>query len=239
MELGAILFDYNGVIIDDEPIHHRLLCEVLGEDGFSLGADEAFEFFLGKPDRDCLVAAGLAQGRPLSESAIEGLMERKTRKYRRLMEEGPVPLFPGVECLIREAASEGLPQAICSGALLGEIDQTLVKVSLRDCFEVIVAAEDVGKGKPDPEGFLKALARLNARLGQSGPGRTANPILPRACLVIEDSPPGIEAARAGGMRCLAVASSLVPSRLTQADRVVARLEGIGLSELRSWFKEAG
>ena len=239
MALGAILFDYNGVIIDDEPIHHRLLCEVLGEEGFSLDPEEAFDVFLGKPDRDCLVAAGQFQGRPFSDLEIRDLLARKSRKYRHLMEEGPVPLFKGVDRLVREAVTEGLPQAICSGAQRAEIELTLAKVSLRNCFEVIVAAEDVDKGKPDPEGFLKALDRLNAHLEKSGTGSTFRPIPPGACLVIEDSPPGIEAARAGGMKCLAVATSLDPSRLTRADRVVARLDGIGLSKLRSWFNDAG
>jgi HAD superfamily hydrolase (TIGR01509 family) len=138
---------------------------------------------------------------------------------------GEVPFFPGARTLVLELASE-LPLGIASGALRREIEAILQASGLRDAFAAVVGADDVSRGKPDPEPYLKALARLRARAPQLGPAD---------CLVFEDSVPGILAARAAGMKVIGVASSYPAARLQPAHRVVPTLAGLDLAGLREMF----
>jgi HAD superfamily hydrolase (TIGR01549 family) len=131
-------------------------------------------------------------------------------------------LFPGVVETVRRSATQ-YPLAIASGALRSEIEFVLERGAIRDCFQVIVAAEDVSECKPDPEGYLKALAQLNAALNAE--------IQAHECLVIEDSLAGIEAAKAAGMRCVAVTNSYAAEELNNADSVVKSLEGVELESV--------
>jgi beta-phosphoglucomutase-like phosphatase (HAD superfamily) len=122
-----------------------------------------------------------------------------------------------------------VPVAIASGALRPEIEAILERTGLRDCFGIIVSSEDVTRCKPDPEPFLTALARLNAH--RSVAGRNGPPLRPAECLVVEDSLHGVCAARAAGMRCLAVTNSYPAEALARASRVVKTLEGLEPADL--------
>ncbi|HWQ33422.1 MAG TPA: HAD family phosphatase [Blastocatellia bacterium] len=214
--LKAIIFDFNGVIVDDEPLHLELFRRVLEEEGLSLSAREYHEKYLGYDDRGAFTAALADQGRAADQAYIQSLIDRKARYYLDAINERML-LFPGVTELARRLA-EKFPLAIASGALRHEIELVLKRGELRDCFRVIVASEDVSACKPDPEGYVKALALLNETTQRS--------IDPAECLVIEDSVAGIEAARRAGMRCLAVTNSYPAAELTAADAVVASLAEI-------------
>ncbi len=217
--LKAIIFDFNGVIVDDEPLHLELLRRVLEEEGLSLSDEDYHEKYLGYDDRGAFAAALTDQERAAqaaNQTYIESLIERKARYYLDAINERML-FFPGVIELARRLAAE-FPLAIASGALRHEIELVLTRGELRDCFRVIVASEDVSACKPDPEGYVKALARLN----ESMPGS----IQPAQCLVIEDSVAGLEAARRAGMRCLAVTNSYTAAELTTADAVVTSLADI-------------
>ncbi|MDX2029915.1 MAG: HAD family phosphatase [Blastocatellia bacterium] len=220
-ELRAIIFDFNGVIVDDEPLHLELFRAVLAEEGIPL-TDEAYhERYLGFDDRGAFVAVLRDAGRASRADEagyIAELIERKAALYREAIERRYL-LFPGVVDLVRGLA-ERFPMAIASGALRNEIELVLTRGEIRDCFREIIASEDVAVCKPDPEGYLKALAALNAR--DSG---SAREIEPAECLAIEDSIAGIEAARRAGMRCLAVTNSYAAEQLTRADRIVNTLAG--------------
>jgi HAD superfamily hydrolase (TIGR01509 family) len=222
-ELKAVIFDFNGVIVDDEPLHLELFRRVLEEEGLSLTDEDYHEKYLGFDDRGAFIAALTDQGqgaRAADETYVEALIARKAHYYLDAINQRML-LFPGVVEMARRAA-EKFPLAIASGALRHEIELVLKRGEIRDCFRVIVASEDVRACKPDPEGYLLALAWLNESLnGQSR-------IEPEECLVIEDSVAGVEAARRAGMRCLAVTNSYRAGELSVADAIVTSLADIEL-----------
>jgi beta-phosphoglucomutase len=226
--LRAVLFDFNGVIIDDEQLHFRAFATVLDELGLSLTERAYFGDYLALDDKGLFVAV-LAEQRGEAPRADETarLVQRKAEAYLRLLE-GRIRLFPGVVELVRDLAPV-LALAINSGALRPEIDIVLAWAELTDCFAAIVSAEEVQACKPDPEGYLLALERL----------RRARPDLAdlaaEHCLVIEDAPSGIRAARSAGMRCLAVANSRAPQDLAEADWVRPTLQGLDRAALEELF----
>lgn len=214
--LKAIIFDFNGVIVDDEPLHLELFRRVLGEESITLTDEDYHAKYLGYDDRGCFTAALNDAGRTgLSANAafIAELIERKAGYYREAIE-ARFLLFPGAVELVKKLAAK-FPMAIASGALRGEIEVVLTRGGIRDCFKEIIASEDVTACKPDPEGYVMALAALNS-------GRQ-EPIQPNECLVIEDSIAGIEAAKLAGMQCLAVTNSYKADELAAADWIVATL----------------
>jgi beta-phosphoglucomutase len=222
--LRAVVFDFNGIIVDDEPIHFELFQRVLGEEGIGLTEEDYYARYLGFDDRGAFTAAYREHGRSLDDHKLAQLIARKALYYRELIR-GKMRLFPGVKSLVPELARD-LPLAVASGALRNEIDSILSDIGLRDCFSAIVSAEDVMSGKPDPEIFLKALARLNARPGNG------EPIDPSECVVIEDSREGVRGARRAGMKCLAVTNSHPPELLAEATSVVSSLEQVNLRFLQ-------
>ncbi len=216
--LRAIIFDFNGVIIDDEPLHLELFRRVLAEEGLELTEQDYYDKYLGYDDRGCFLAALADAGRAqLAANAafINELIARKADYYRRAIDQRDL-LFPGVVGFVQAAAAR-FPLAIVSGALRQEIELVLSRAGIRHCFRAVVAAEDVSQCKPNPEGYLKALAVLNAHSAQ------AIALQPGECLVIEDSVAGIAAAHGAGMRCLAVTNSYPASELAEADWVVSSL----------------
>lgn len=230
--LKAIIFDFNGVIANDEPLHLEMFQKVLAEQGIPLFRQEYYSNFLGMDDRDCFKAVLAARKRPADDGLVEMLIARKAEYYTRAIKERLV-IFPGAAELIKTAAAR-YPLAIASGALRHEIEGIVTTIGVRSCFTAIVAAEDVRHGKPHPEGFQTALARLNRERRGAKPGdQTA--IEAASCLVIEDSPWGIKAARAAGMTCLGVTNSYPADSLSDADHVLSTLEGVPLSMLEGLF----
>jgi HAD superfamily hydrolase (TIGR01509 family) len=226
--LRAIIFDFNGVLVDDEPVHLGLFQRVLREEGISLTAEDYYARYLGMDDRGCFKAAYQEHGRKLDEPSLAELIRRKARYYREAIEAG-ILVFPGVKQLIPTLSSR-FPLAVASGALRSEIDAILEGLGLRKYFRALVSAEDVSEGKPNPEIFIKALGSLNQQK------IVATPIQRSECLVVEDSKEGILGARCAGMKCLAVANSHPVEELREADAVVSSLEEITVSFLESLFK---
>jgi len=207
----AVIFDFNGVLLDDERIHLALFNEVLAPLGYAISEAEYFDRYVGFDDADCFRHAVLDRGGEISEGEVARLIDEKAARYLTRMEQDP-PLFPGAAAVVRGLAYLHR-LAICSGALRQEVEQVLAAARLTDCFAALVAAEDVAHGKPDPEGYLTALAALN-HAGETELGADR-------CLVVEDTVAGIQAAKGAGMRCLAVAHTYPIERLGEADRVVA------------------
>ena len=220
----AVIFDFDGIIADDEPLHLAAFQRTLAGTGIMLSAEEYYARYLGFDDHDAVVEALRAGGRPTPDDQVQALMATKAMHFLALVRDG-VRIFPGVPTFVREAAGR-VPLAIGSGALRREIELILAQAGLRAAFAVIVSAEEVTAGKPSPETFLTALARL----GEGVPDLVAG-----ECLVIEDSRAGIEAARRAGMRCLAVTNSYAVSELTGADLVVPSLEGVSWERLAALF----
>jgi len=222
--LRAVIFDFNGIIVDDEPIHFELFQKVLGEEGILLTEKDYYARYLGFDDRGAFLAGYRENGRSLGEKKLDELIKRKAGYYQDAIRDH-VAIFPGVRSLVANLA-RALPLAVASGALRNEIETILATAGLLNYFRVIVAAEDVTQGKPAPEIYLKALAKLNAEVGHSDPIEASD------CIVIEDSKEGIRGARRAGMKCLAVTNSHPAEVLNEADAVVKSLEDVALPLLQ-------
>ena len=215
----ALLFDFNGVIADDEEQHREALNTVLAEGGISLTREQYYSEYLGRDDRTSLMEAFRRAGRPLATVRLERLLAEQSRIYQRLIDRS-LSLVPGVADFVPRAA-ERFRLGLVSGARRGEVETVLDRAGLRSHFEVILAAEDVPRGKPDPAGYLAARAALDRR----------RPLAARSCVVIEDSLRGLEAARAAGMRCAMLTTSYPPKALAGADIVWDSFAGHDPTEL--------
>jgi beta-phosphoglucomutase len=223
--LRAVIFDFNGIIVNDEPIHFRLFQRVLGEEGITLSEDEYYARYLGFDDRGAFAAAYRTNNRPLAQSKLAKLVERKAVYYQEAIRDH-VEIFPGVKSLI-SALVPKLPLGVASGALRNEIETILSTAGLLKQFTAIVSAEDVTRGKPEPEIFLKVLERINAQAANR------NRLDAAECVVIEDSKEGIKGARRAGMKCLAVTNSHPAELLKEASAVVESLEQVDLGLLET------
>jgi beta-phosphoglucomutase len=220
----AVIFDFDGVIADSEPVHLAAFQRVLGGEGIAITHEDYYARYLGFDDHDAIVEALRDAGRGAEPEVVRALMARKADAFLALVRDR-VRIFPGVREFVRLAAAR-VPCAIASGALRHEIELILRHAGLADAFGALVSAEDVPEGKPSPASFLRACDLLRARIPDLAPAH---------CLVIEDSLAGIEAAARAGMRCLAVANSYPATALAGADLVVASLEGIGWERLAALF----
>ncbi len=216
--LRAVIFDFDGVLADAEPLHFRSLAAVLGDEGIQLSEEEYRARYIVLDDRKAIEAAFRDAGRALPELAMSALIARKSDCFEALLDDG-VPLFPGVAETVR-ALGEVLPLAIASSALRGEIVAILEGYGLSDAFVDIVGADEVAETKPHPAPYLEALARVNALCGP------VPAIRPEECVVIEDTVGGIQGAKAAEMRVVAVTNSFPAEQLREADRIVATLEGL-------------
>ena len=217
-DLRAIIFDFNGVIIDDEPLHLELFRSILSNEGLSLSDEDYRDKYLGYDDRACFIAVLADAGRKIEandDQYIDRLVARKATCYEQEIGKRYL-LFPGVVEIVPRLSSR-YPLAIVSGALRKEIELVLRLGKIREYFRVIIAAEDTSACKPDPEGYLKALAVLNSNPPEQ------KLIQPDECLVIEDSVAGVTAAKRAGMRCLAVTNSYREEELKAADWIVPSL----------------
>jgi beta-phosphoglucomutase len=197
----ALLFDFNGVIADDEEQHREALSAVLAAQGITLTREQYYADFLGFDDRRCLIEAVRRAGQVLPALGVDRLLAEKSRIYQRLIDEA-LALVPGAADFVPRAA-ERFRLGLVSGALRHEMDLVLERAQLRRYFDVLVAAEDVERCKPDPAGYLQAHAALDRR----------RPLAIGQCVVIEDSLPGLQAARAAGMRCAMLTTSHSPAAL--------------------------
>ncbi len=222
--LKAIIFDFDGVLADTEPLHFTVFRQVLQDEGLPLSERDYYQKYVGFDDKGCFHAILSEHGRPVLSATIQQLVERKAALMLGHITTTRV-VYPGVAEFVKNVAGR-YRLAIVSGALRHEIELILKTAGLRDDFEHITAAEDVQDGKPAPEGYLHALRSL----GQHAP------LLAAECLVIEDTLFGIQAAHAAGMRCLAVSTTYPSDRLGIADAVTATLNGYDLDPLvrRLW-----
>ncbi len=205
--IRAVIFDFNGVLVDDEMVHFALFRDVLAELGIELSEARYHAEYLGYDDRGCFEAALGEAGRPADRATIDALIARKADRYIQAAETG-LRIFPGASEAIA-ALAERWPLAICSGALRGEVEFALGRMGVRDRVVALVAAEDTSRCKPDPEGYRNAFAGLATLSILTG-------LEPRECLVIEDSLAGIAAALAAGMIVVGVAQTYSMDELTRA-----------------------
>lgn len=201
MTLKAVLFDFNGVIINDEPIHERLLEQILIDENLRAKPGEYREICLGRSDRACLSELLSRRGRVVTEAYLTQLMSRKAQAYREeLAKLEKLPIFPAVEDLIYKLRVARVKIGLVTGALRSEVELVLNRTNLAQYFSAIVAGDDITASKPEPEGYLLGVQRLAEQFPELN-------LQPSECLAIEDTPAGIQAAKRAGMQVVGVANS--------------------------------
>ncbi len=206
--IRAIFFDFNGVIIDDETIQMKAYQEVLSGHEIAL-TEELYFGALGMDDRTFVRSMFEHAKKPLSDPLLEEVLGAKTDLHRQMIEE--LPLFPGVLNFLKSASRE-FQLGLVSMANLTEVSYVFQRANLTPLFSVIVTAEDASVCKPAPDCYLTGLLKLNELRQQE----RELPLLASECLAIEDSPPGIQSARAAGMRTLGVTNTVSEEALRAA-----------------------
>jgi beta-phosphoglucomutase len=211
VQAEAVIFDFDGVIVDTEPLHYEAFQRILAPLGLGFSWEQYCETYMGFDDRDAFIEAFKANGTVLSAETLQSYIDRKAGLFQEIIRSG-IRAYPGVVDLIRSIRANRLPLAICSGALLSDIVPILDTLGIADCFDLIVTAEDVARSKPDPECYRLAHARLNEfRSLDLASGQV---------LAIEDTPAGIAAAKGAGLLVVAVTNSYPRTHLSQADHIV-------------------
>jgi beta-phosphoglucomutase-like phosphatase (HAD superfamily) len=218
--LQGIVFDFDGVIANSEPLHLLAFQQALSEEGIELTHDEYFSRYLGFDDVGLIERLARDRGIEMTVRRATALVAAKGVKLQQLMGTDGI-LFPGAAAFIRAAAAE-VPIAIASGALRHEIDEILEAAGLWSLFRAIVASGDTPESKPSPAPYRLAFTHLQAGAG---------PLDPQRCVAIEDSRWGLESARGAGLRCVAVTNSYPARDLPGAELVVPGLQQLTLDAL--------
>ncbi|MDJ0658413.1 MAG: HAD family phosphatase [Crocosphaera sp.] len=199
--LKAVIFDFNGVIINDEEIHQELINEILLGENLRPDPSEYQELCLGRSDRACLLDILSRRGRMVSDDYLDTLIEGKTMAYRQRIESlDELPIYPELKDFLTHLQQHNLKIGLVTGALASEAKFILEKAEILNNFEVIVGGDEITRSKPEPDGYLLAVERFN-RLDPS------LQLTPEHCLVIEDTPAGIEAAKRAKMQVVGIANT--------------------------------
>ena len=217
IQVEAVIFDFDGVIVDTEPLHYAAFQRTLEPLGLHFTWLEYVETYIGFDDRDAFRHAYSSKDMILSSDTLHELIERKAAFFQEVIRQG-VPAYPGVVNLINNLRSRKIPLAICSGALKSDITPILATLGITDHFDVIVTADDVAASKPDPECYELAFQRLSAVHNNS--------FSINATIAIEDTPAGISAAKAANLLVCAVTNSYSADRLGQATLITDSLLSI-------------
>jgi HAD superfamily hydrolase (TIGR01509 family) len=219
--LQAIVFDFDGVIADSEPLHLRAFQQTLAEEQIELTGRDYFSRYLGYDDVGLVQALAADRGMPMSERQITALIARKGVRLQEMLQ-GDHVLFPGAIDFIRAAAA-AVPIAIASGALKHEIEEIVEAAGIRPLFGAIVSSGDTPQSKPSPAPYLLAFERLCQVSGRD--------LDRRRSVAIEDSKWGLESARRAGLRCVGVTNSYPAAELEGAELVVDGLGALTLAAL--------
>lgn len=216
LQAEAVIFDFDGVIVDTEPLHYKAFQQILIPHGLGFSWEQYIETYMGFDDRDAFVEAFNTKGKQLSHDELTQLIAAKADIFQNVIRSGVTP-YPGVIDLINTLHRAKTPLAICSGALQSDIMPILEMLNISDCFSIVVSADEVAKSKPDPECYRLAFERLSAHWPLSV-------LLPAQALAIEDTPAGISAASNAGLQVIAVTNSYQRNYLSDATFIVESLE---------------
>jgi len=219
--LRAIVFDFDGVIANSEPLHYLAFRDVLGQSGITFPEKEYYDRYLGYDDVGVFKAVAADRGLSWSVDRVAGLVQFKAAVIERL-EQNTSILFPGADAAIRRAAAL-VPLGIASGALGAEIRRVLDREGLTSYFKAIVAAEDTPVSKPAADPYWRAVALLSEAVGA--------PLLPAECVAVEDSSWGLQSAKAAGLHTVAVAQTYDRSAL-EADLVISSIGELDLGMMQ-------
>ncbi len=218
--LQAIIFDFDGVIANSQPLHMRAFQQALAGRRVTLTPADYYSRYLGYDDVGVFRHVSLDRGITLTDDEIAEMVEPKGQHIQQLLSAGEV-LFPGAAEFIRQAAAS-VPVAIASGAQRHEIEEILEATGLRGHFPIIVAAGDTVRGKPAPDPYARAFQLLQ---------RSTPALVQDRCVAIEDSRWGLDSARVAGLRCVAVMNSYPAAELPGAELIVEGLNTLTLEML--------
>ena len=210
MQDYAVIFDYNGVIVDDEPLHYEALRLAVKQYNIDLTQDVYDEICLGRTDSDGLRKLKLRYPDELHEANAKKLTDDKQNAYQHLLGNKNI-LYPDALQVIGNLYPD-FQLAIVTCSTSAELSNTLKRSDLIEKFQVLVTADDITNGKPDPEGYVKALTALKLDSSHA--------------IIIEDTPHGVEAAKNAGVYCIALKHTTPAHKLTQADRIVESLANV-------------
>jgi len=232
--LKAVLFDFNGVIINDEPIHQELINEILlGENLLPLGSEFA-ELCLGRSDRVCLRNVLTRRGRQVTEEYLTKLINKKTSLYRERLEKlEKLPIYEEIYSFLERVKARELQIGLVTGAIRSEVESILQRVGLGDYFSVIVTGDEISTSKPQPDGYLLAVERFNR-------WNFNLQLQPQECLVIEDTFVGCEAAKRAGMQGVGIAHTY-PFHLMQrvSNWAIDNFSQLDLDRVEETFSHIG
>lgn len=217
-----MIFDFDGVIADSEPCHFAATNEVLADFGTQISKEEYYSDYLGFTDYELFEAIAKGHKTDYKGISIEQLVERKAGAFEKLIGRRG-HLIDGIAEFIEQLKKAKIKVAVNSGATLADIKIMLAGAVFENYFDVIVSADDVAKGKPDPQSYLLTLKKLNAV--------SDSPISARQCVVIEDSRWGIISAKKAGMYVVAVTNSYPTEELKDAELIIDSVRGLKISEL--------
>ena len=211
---GALIFDFDGVIVNTEPLHYAAFQRVLAPLGLGFPWSAYVEFYIGFDDRRALREMFARAQKPLADGRLAELAAAKAAAFLEAARDSAPAPYPGVRAWL-DAARGRVPLGLCSGAVPGDIHPILERLGLDGSFDALVTAADVPASKPDPASYHLAMDRLTAH--------AARPLRAQDSWAVEDTPAGIAAAQGAGLRVLAVATTYEPAALTAADRIVTAL----------------
>ncbi len=201
MALKAVLFDFNGVIINDESIHRELINELLLGENLRPQGKDSWQTTIGRSDRVCIRELWQAQGRFVTDSELDKLIAKKAIAYQQRLEQlETLPIYPEVVQFIDSMHASGYKLAVVTGATRSGVNLVLQRDGIDRYFETMVTGDEINSSKPDPQGYLLAVDRLN----QLNPDLN---LLPSECLAIEDTFPGIQAAKSAKIQVVAIANT--------------------------------
>lgn len=228
MGWDAVVFDFDGVLTDSEPLHYATLQRVVSGRGMSISWEEYCSDYMGFDDRQAFEACFVKHGIVLDDQTLRACIRQKAELFSAVAEESDLQPFPGVVEFIGTLFDAGFPLALCSGALLSDVLPILRKFGIREAFSVISTAEDVSRSKPSPEPYLHALSSLSRVIGR--------PLVPERCVAFEDTREGMLSAMRAGLQIIAVLHRNQTVDFSKRLHTLNGFEGFSVLALQALFK---
>ncbi len=211
--IRAIIFDFDGVLVDSEPLHEWAIRETVTPLGWTFTTERFFAEIVGRGDENAFRKIAEWNGAGADEERVAAQLRVKWGLMAEGIEQEKFTIQPGAVELVRAAKARG-PVAVCSGSVRETVGTMLERIGVRDVLDALVCGDDVARMKPAPDGYLMAARMLGVEPGE--------------CLAIEDTPTGIRAGKSAGMRVVGVCHTYSAAKLEEADVVVGRIGEIRL-----------